>query len=164
MAFNQPLLPVLPVARELISKSKWMAHKGTHMLDLHDTGKGRKVKQQTEGESSGRTLQLTARRRVMSAPKRAETRDESSSNLLAGASSATVDLDPRFDSPERGYPERPMSRIRHRILNIFRHGPSKSRRSLDSGRGAASSASLHRPSDEAERRTSVDNGAKRDAS
>ena len=30
MAFNQPLLPVLPVARELISKTKWMSSKANH--------------------------------------------------------------------------------------------------------------------------------------
>lgn len=30
MAFNQPLLPVLPVARELISKTKWKSSKSTH--------------------------------------------------------------------------------------------------------------------------------------
>jgi len=32
MAFNQPLLPVLPVARELISKTKWKSSKSTHTL------------------------------------------------------------------------------------------------------------------------------------
>lgn len=30
MAFNQPLLPVLPVARELISKTKWMSSRANH--------------------------------------------------------------------------------------------------------------------------------------
>ena len=30
MAFNQPLLPVLPVARELISKTKWMSSRTAH--------------------------------------------------------------------------------------------------------------------------------------
>jgi hypothetical protein len=29
MAFHQPLVPVLPVARELISKTKWIANKST---------------------------------------------------------------------------------------------------------------------------------------
>ncbi|KAK7060549.1 Protein SABRE [Paramarasmius palmivorus] len=32
MALHQPLVPVLPVARELISKTKWIASKGGHSL------------------------------------------------------------------------------------------------------------------------------------
>jgi hypothetical protein len=32
MAFNQPLLPVLPVARELISKTRWKSSKSSHTL------------------------------------------------------------------------------------------------------------------------------------
>ncbi|KAJ6628726.1 golgi-body localization protein domain-containing protein [Mycena sp. CBHHK59/15] len=34
MAFHQPLVPVLPVARELISKTKWIANKGTGQTDM----------------------------------------------------------------------------------------------------------------------------------
>lgn len=33
MAFHQPLLPVLPVAKELISKTKWSATKNTQVHD-----------------------------------------------------------------------------------------------------------------------------------
>lgn len=32
MAFQQPLVPVLPVAREIISKTKWLATKGGKAL------------------------------------------------------------------------------------------------------------------------------------
>jgi hypothetical protein len=35
MAFHQPLVPVLPVARELFSKTKWIASKGTEELEYH---------------------------------------------------------------------------------------------------------------------------------
>jgi hypothetical protein len=39
MAFQQPLIPVLPVARELFSKTKLIARKGGHMLDhAHPSG------------------------------------------------------------------------------------------------------------------------------
>lgn len=31
MAFNQPLIPVMPVARELLSKTKWINSKGSHV-------------------------------------------------------------------------------------------------------------------------------------
>jgi hypothetical protein len=31
MVFHQPLVPVLPVARELFSKTKWIASKGPHL-------------------------------------------------------------------------------------------------------------------------------------
>ncbi len=37
MAFSQPLVPVLPVARELISKTKWVNTKG-HQSDIHRRG------------------------------------------------------------------------------------------------------------------------------
>ncbi|TBU45037.1 golgi-body localization protein domain-containing protein [Dichomitus squalens] len=33
VAFQQPLVPVLPVARELITKTKWIAKKDTHLTD-----------------------------------------------------------------------------------------------------------------------------------
>jgi len=33
MAFHQPLVPVLPVARELLSKTKWIASKGAAHLE-----------------------------------------------------------------------------------------------------------------------------------
>jgi hypothetical protein len=36
MALHQPLIPVLPVARELFTKTKWIARKGGHLLDSHD--------------------------------------------------------------------------------------------------------------------------------
>lgn len=35
MAFQQPLVPVLPVARELISKTKWIASKSTAVAIEH---------------------------------------------------------------------------------------------------------------------------------
>jgi hypothetical protein len=37
MALHQPLIPVLPVARELFTKTKWIARKGGHLLDFHDS-------------------------------------------------------------------------------------------------------------------------------
>ncbi|KIK68037.1 hypothetical protein GYMLUDRAFT_238205 [Collybiopsis luxurians FD-317 M1] len=37
MAFHQPLVPVLPVARELISKTKWIASKGTAAVMEHSS-------------------------------------------------------------------------------------------------------------------------------
>jgi hypothetical protein len=37
MALHQPLIPVLPVARELFTKTKWIARKGGNLLDMHDS-------------------------------------------------------------------------------------------------------------------------------
>ncbi|KAF7964514.1 hypothetical protein HWV62_6371, partial [Athelia sp. TMB] len=37
MAFHQPLVPVLPVARELLSKTRWIASKGAAHLEDHAT-------------------------------------------------------------------------------------------------------------------------------
>ncbi|EEB92855.1 hypothetical protein MPER_08573, partial [Moniliophthora perniciosa FA553] len=44
MALHQPLVPVLPVARELISKTKWIASKGGHSLAEHSTPKPPRLK------------------------------------------------------------------------------------------------------------------------
>jgi hypothetical protein len=135
MAFNQPLIPVLPVARELISKSKWMANKGTHMLDLRDHGKNHK--DNAKNDPNGPRSQVPGRRRVISAPKPTQTTDENPISI-ASTSSVAADLDPR-DIDELGYPlEGPQGRNRTRILGIFRRVPSKSRRSLDSSKGVRS--------------------------
>ncbi|KAK7061817.1 golgi-body localization protein domain-containing protein [Favolaschia claudopus] len=42
MAFHQPLVPVLPVARELISKTKWIANNKSNASDLNNPSKSRK--------------------------------------------------------------------------------------------------------------------------
>jgi hypothetical protein len=43
MAFHQPLVPVLPVARELISKTKWIANNKSNGQDLSSPPKARKA-------------------------------------------------------------------------------------------------------------------------
>lgn len=54
VAFHQPLIPVLPVARELIRKTKWVASKGGSPLDVQerlDSARTLRVKA-TEGGSN----------------------------------------------------------------------------------------------------------------
>ncbi|KAJ6485160.1 golgi-body localization protein domain-containing protein [Mycena vitilis] len=51
MAFQQPLVPVLPVARELISKTKWIANKSGQ--DLSSPAKTPRMTAITNGEDDG---------------------------------------------------------------------------------------------------------------
>jgi hypothetical protein len=51
MALHQPLLPVLPVAREIISKTKWGSKQAAKLLPSGSEGRG-KLKRRHKSQSS----------------------------------------------------------------------------------------------------------------
>jgi hypothetical protein len=72
MALHQPLIPVLPVARELFTKTKWIARKGGHLLDFHDPSEdatldaARRASQNSRRSFGARTHSTTSAQMVPS--------------------------------------------------------------------------------------------------
>ncbi|KAJ7179036.1 golgi-body localization protein domain-containing protein [Mycena filopes] len=100
MAFHQPLVPVLPVARELISKTKWIANKNGH--DPYALPAPPKMSRTKATEDDG----AESDRSPSPHPRWRRTRKmvESPSPVLPGAMFTT--------EPEEGGPSRPPSRNR----------------------------------------------------
>ncbi|KAJ7638917.1 golgi-body localization protein domain-containing protein [Roridomyces roridus] len=96
MAFQQPLVPVLPVARELISKTKWIANKGnakdTNALSSSKTP--RTIKFHQDDDEADRSQSSHPRWR------RSRKRPSSPPGIVIPGSSLTAE-------PDGGEPERP---------------------------------------------------------
>ena len=60
---HQPLVPVLPVARELISKTKWIASKGAVQLDTQNPGKLLHAKGEGADKPSSESVRLHSNHR-----------------------------------------------------------------------------------------------------
>ncbi|KAJ7047262.1 golgi-body localization protein domain-containing protein [Mycena alexandri] len=110
MAFHQPLVPVLPVARELISKTKWIANKNGHdPLALPTPPKMSRTKAtEDDGAESDRPHSPHPRWR------RARKTVDSPAPVLPGAMFTT--------EPEETGPSRPPSRNRM-FSKVFKRPP-----------------------------------------
>lgn len=127
-------MPVLPVARELISKTKWVNSKGHHSSDNHR----RVTAPRSEGPSRQGTLSLPKRLRTFSAMSRqgqtvpaAPKRDDDLSMLGLVSEADTVDQEEGRRSQKKN------------LLKVFRkRSKSRSRGSFESASSASVSLEL----------------------
>uniref|UniRef100_A0A0W0FJY9 Uncharacterized protein n=1 Tax=Moniliophthora roreri TaxID=221103 RepID=A0A0W0FJY9_MONRR len=131
MALHQPLVPVLPVARELISKTKWIASKGGHSLAEHSTPKPSRLKpiagpQQESARSSEEAMDEHLSHNTQD-PPHSRTRWKKASRrvpepvLFAEKLTAEPDL---FHSSD--HIETIQSSGRQRVLSLFSRSSSRS--------------------------------------
>ncbi|KAF9268076.1 hypothetical protein L218DRAFT_994841 [Marasmius fiardii PR-910] len=132
MAFHQPLVPVLPVARELISKTKWIASKsGTSLPGPDFSTKPAPIKAPPSNEGDGdhpdsQTLQPKTNHRWKKASRRAR---EEPVHITSGAFTQEPGV---YEGHEEGGPT-PPPQNRRRVLSLFSRsssGSSKRARSL----------------------------------
>ena len=127
MAFNQPLVPVLPAAREIISKTKWVNTKHSHDLQRRGTETPRSLTFMSRDSSSKK------RQRTISATPASANEPVFKGENFSSLGLTTVDPDaiPQAQEQEDGAGRR---KGKHRLLNVFkRHRQhSKTRESFDS--------------------------------
>lgn len=128
---HQPLVPVLPVARELISKTKWIASKGAAQIDAHVPSRTPRLlltKDDTEGSSD------RPRKRSQSTPGHRRLRKKSirgsempppliASDIIT-AEPEPIAVDDIQDGHSDDEREARAPRSRSRMLNIFHHSSS----------------------------------------
>lgn len=151
MALQQPLVPVLPVARELFSKTQWVASKGKSYLDAQLDGSPRKlVKSKPIGADPSKSLPDQKQRSRTSSPMR-RIRGRAIKAQAAPAEAMPPDRlsreayrpDEDMNSTSADDPlPRPTSRAR--MMSLFKRGSSRPRASADSSSSDASLASGHR--------------------
>ncbi|KAI0939194.1 hypothetical protein AcV5_000680 [Taiwanofungus camphoratus] len=135
MAFQQPLVPVLPVARELITKTKWMSSK--HHQHHEEQGRS----------SSPRLLPFTGRQ-ASSESKRP--RIASNMNLLSRSHVPIVTPGLTAEPGSMGDSLTDSTRAanrhgRQRMLSVFKRRHTTHRTSLDSDTSNASTTTPSRP-------------------
>ncbi|TFK55958.1 hypothetical protein OE88DRAFT_1731595 [Heliocybe sulcata] len=141
MALQQPLVPVLPVARELFSKTQWIASKGKSYLDaqLEGTGPKKLVKSKPiGGEPSNKGLSLKQRSRTSSPARRIRRRSMKEPNMpaesmvgdRASTETASSDQHPALPASISVPDARPNSRAR--MISLFKRGSSRPRASAES--------------------------------
>jgi hypothetical protein len=119
MALHQPLLPVLPVARELFTKTKWIARKGGDLLDFDESPAG-----------PSKDISALSKTRTMNNRIKALVQTDL-------PSSSTEPVIPRTTSPEPI--ERPSSSSgRNRMMRLLR----RPKRSVDLNQPVHSSSRL----------------------
>ncbi|CCM03163.1 uncharacterized protein FIBRA_05285 [Fibroporia radiculosa] len=166
MAFQQPLVPVLPVARELISKTKWIAPKShhSHTLDEHhrSTLLPFQARQMTSSSSSGstatgsRTTSTPTGTLLSSSKGRAMSlfhlHNKTATPIVA--SSLTTEPEEIQDSSDASS----RRRGRPRVFSVFkRRNQTGMRSSMDSDMSTTSVGSS-RPSEQSSREDSNANG------
>lgn len=144
MAFNQPLVPVLPVAREIISKTKWVS-RGHH----HQTNGPR-----GNGTASPQSRQQTL---IPGIPKRLRTLStmsaktktapyEKEKNLSVSALGLMTEPEPLVvaDEPPPRTSEQGQRKPKRQLLRVFkrRRSTSQTRSSIDSTSSASTTESM----------------------
>jgi hypothetical protein len=123
MVFHQPLIPVLPVARELISKTKWIGSKGSRM-DAHGHSDSSKSAQAKTNEAKLSTILLSKRSpSPYREPRRVLHRKADSSSSFA-SSPMTSEPEPMDSEDCDSHDNKTLSarKARPRVFSIFRHG------------------------------------------
>lgn len=130
IAFQQPLVPVLPVARELITKTKWGAPKTHHQADTvkHKTG-------------TKRLPFSTHHDRTVTPESNAHGRSDPPS--FTPSSSSDVSAENLTGEPEGMHEDDRRKRPRTRVLSLFKRSRSKPRGSMDSDVSVAVSSGLN---------------------
>ena len=126
---HQPLVPVLPVARELISKTKWIASRGTVHVDPHTPSKTPKLpstKDGTEGSSDiprKRSQSTPGHRPLPQKGSKLPTSLITSDEMTSEPECIAPDDIPDNHSDDEWEARAPKSRSR--ILKIFHHNLSR---------------------------------------
>ncbi|KAH7914213.1 golgi-body localization protein domain-containing protein [Hygrophoropsis aurantiaca] len=131
MALHQPLVPVLPVARELISKTKWIASKSSTQLEPRATS-SKTLRLKSKKESS-RTLMQSQRSRTSSpqrrlvsgsayAPSDAESPEFSVTGTILTDEPESLDQSSVGSDDRRRSGESAMVHTRTRLLSVFGRG------------------------------------------
>jgi hypothetical protein len=123
MAWHQPLVPVLPVARELISKTKWTSSKPPHVDNHPARTSGVQAEENISAQPS-----KTKRSRTHS-PHRSRTSSDShgAADVASPPEVDSTDTDNEFNRPSR-----PDSRTRMR--NLFKQATSRSRKNSETSK------------------------------
>ncbi|KAH9951643.1 golgi-body localization protein domain-containing protein [Amylocystis lapponica] len=134
MAFQQPLVPVLPVAREIISKTKWINAKGYH----HEEHNRPSTPRMLTLKNPRRDNSTDTRRPTLFTRQQTSNGDLITPNLTSEPDSETIP-DLRSDGPSR--------LGRSRVLSVFKrkHGSGETRKSSDSESSMNSSSSQGEP-------------------
>lgn len=130
MAFQQPLIPVLPVARELISKTKWLASKGTPNVpgNSGSTPKFRRIKAITHADGSNNEQQAGTRPRTAS-PSRAWRRTPQKRSETPPPPNITFNTEITTEPEPLEEPEESERPRRARVRSLFSRASSRSRKS-----------------------------------
>lgn len=131
MAFHQPLVPVIPVARELISKTKWMASK-THLEPNASPPKRHRIKaappDNVENDThlqSGKNTRARTPSPHRTLKKLLRPRPQTPPPPLPHFTPGPITSEPEpLEEEGQGRPGRPNARSR--VLSIFHRGPKKS--------------------------------------
>ncbi|EGO01866.1 hypothetical protein SERLA73DRAFT_71025 [Serpula lacrymans var. lacrymans S7.3] len=130
VALHQPLVPVLPVARELISKTKWIASKNASQLDP-STPYAKLARGKAKTDLTPYRLSTSSQK---APPRQGEKEDIASSSITAipftDEPEPIDDWDTSAPSRSSGESSRPHSRAR--MLSFFTGGSSRGRRSIES--------------------------------
>lgn len=129
---HQPLVPVLPVARELISKTKWTANKGADHINAQAPFKTSRLaltKDETEGSSDEprKRSQSTPGHRPL--PQRSLWDSETPTPLITSdemtSEPESVAVDDMLDNYPNDEWEARAPKSRSRMLKIFHHNLSR---------------------------------------
>lgn len=142
MAFNQPLVPVLPVAREIISKTKWVNSKHHHESHKRGTitprslpfiGASRESTLNSHGEGSGKRLRTMSTMSTIRGKPQLYKAENYSSLGLVTAEPDPLPQDQEQDQQESGTR---VQKPRNKLFKVFkrRRADSKTRGSMDSTR------------------------------
>ena len=116
IAFQQPLVPVLPVARELITKTKWGTSKSHHQQDT------------VKRKAGTKRLPFVGHREDTTTP---DSNKQDKSELQASSSDVSAENVTAETETVRDEDER-RKRPRTRVMSLFKRSRSKPRSSMDS--------------------------------
>jgi hypothetical protein len=119
MVFHQPLIPVLPVARELISKTKWIGSKGSSHTEVHGHLGSALHAKAVEDDATSRDSPSPHR------PWRKTLH-------RATVSSASLISSPLTSEPESTESKTPKKSSRSRVFRLFAHNSLSSDSSANS--------------------------------
>lgn len=139
MAFNQPLVPVLPVAREIISKTKWVSRGHHHQTNIPRTNGAAspQMRQQSLLPGIPKRLRTLSTMSVKGKQAPYENKNLSVSALGLMAEPDSDSVPPRTSAQETRKPKR-------QLLKVFkrRRTASQARSSVDSTSSASVSVSI----------------------
>ncbi|KDQ64599.1 hypothetical protein JAAARDRAFT_145519 [Jaapia argillacea MUCL 33604] len=133
LAFQQPLIPVIPVARELFSKTQWIPSKGKSNIEGQESSPNVLIRSTPIGSDSRERRTSSRRPRTASPSRRLRTLshrgpDRVTSGPLTTEPSSLPDRTIALNNSNAD--ERPGSR--NRILKVFTRRPSRPRPSIES--------------------------------
>jgi hypothetical protein len=128
VAFQQPLVPVIPVAREIISKTKWIALSKGGSSHLESQGPPTQLQRAKRIQDDPGATQSPSRNIRTPSPRRSwrkvsRRRPETPTSFTPGPPTAESELLVNGDS------SRPSSR--KRVLSLFSRASSQSRKSTE---------------------------------